>query len=233
MPRPARVVAVGAPHHITQRGNNRQDVFLIDEDRLSYLKLLAEQSRLCGLGRLGYCLMSNHVQLVAIPAGPDSMARTLCRAHSQYAQWFHRRYHRSGHLWQGRFFSCSLGADCLVTALAYVDLNPVRAGMVGWAEDYPWSSARPHVEGKDARGLIDCSAWAEVRGISNWQAMLREPLAEERARRIRSATQVGMPLGAEPFVAVLERQAGRFLRLRGRGRPPDIETLTARGSSAA
>ena len=87
--------------------------------------------------------MTNHVHLVAVPESADSMARTLRRAHSQYAQWFNRRYHRSGHLWQGRFFSCSLGPDHLVTALAYVDLNPVRAGLVGWAEAVPQAQKLP------------------------------------------------------------------------------------------
>jgi putative transposase len=220
MPRQARVVAVGAPHHITQRGNNRQDVFLVDEDRLTYLQLLAQQSRSCGLALLGYCLMTNHVHLVAVPDQADSMARTLRRAHSRYAQWFNRRYHRSGHLWQGRYFSCSLGPDHLVTALAYVDLNPVRAGMVGWAEDYPWSSARAHVDGSDTRGVIDLAGWAEVRGITAWRETLRDPLSQQHAQTIRAATQVGAPLGAESFVAALEQQRGRPLKLRTRGRPP-------------
>ena len=234
MPRQARVVAVGAPHHITQRGNNRQDVFLVDEDRLTYLQLLAEQSRLCGISLLGYCLMTNHVHLVAVPESADSMARTLRRAHSQYAQWFNRRYHRSGHLWQGRFFSCSLGPDHLVTALAYVDLNPVRAGLVGWAEDYPWSSARAHVKGIDARGVLDLKSWSEVRGITAWPQTLRVPIPEQRAHKIRVATQVGAPLGAESFVSALEQQLDRPLKLRGRGRPPSTETSKkARRASVA
>jgi putative transposase len=224
MPRQARVVAVGAPHHITQRGNNRQDVFLVDEDRLTYLELLTGQSRLCGLNLLGYCLMTNHIHLVAVPDSEESMARTLRRAHSRYAQWFNRRYHRTGHLWQGRYFSCSLGPDHLVTALAYVDLNPVRAGMVGWAEDYPWSSARAHVDGANPRGVVDVAGWAEVRGITGWQQTLRDPIPEERAQRIRMATQVGAPLGAESFVSELEQQSGRPLKLRARGRPAGTDT---------
>jgi len=161
------------------------------------------------------------------------MARALRRAHSQYAQWFNRRYHRSGHLWQGRFFSCGLGPDHLVTALAYVDLNPVRAGMVGWAEDYPWSSARAHVEGSDARGMLDLAAWGEVRGITAWQQTLRDPISTEHAQTIRTATQVGAPLGSGSFVAALEQQQGRTLKLRVRGRPPRVETLRAHRSGAA
>ena len=263
MARKARVVADGVPHHITQRGNNRQDVFLLSEDRRFYLETLranCKQHRVAILGLLSlqkpteiiprtllgqrflasgtlpyrHRLMTNHVHLVAVPDQADSMARTLRRAHSRYAQWFNRRYHRSGHLWQGRYFSCSLGPDHLVTALAYVDLNPVRAGMVGWAEDYPWSSARAHVDGSDTRGVIDLAGWAEVRGITAWRETLRDPLSQQHAQTIRAATQVGAPLGAESFVAALEQQRGRPLKLRTRGRPPSTEMpRKTRSASAA
>ena len=126
-------MAEGVPHHITQRGNNRQDVFLVDEDRRFYLDTLAEDCRRCGVGVLGYCLMTNHVHLVAVPERADSFARALRRSHSRYAQRFNRQYGRSGHLWQNRFFSCPLGRDHLLTALFYVDQNPLRAGSVGQA----------------------------------------------------------------------------------------------------
>ena len=96
MPRAARVVAEGVPHHITQRGNNRQDVFLVDEDRRFYLETLAEDCRRCGVGVLGYCLMTNHGRLVAVPERTDSFARALPQSHSRYAQRFNRQYGRSG-----------------------------------------------------------------------------------------------------------------------------------------
>ena len=111
VPRAARVVAEGVPHHITQRGNNRQDVFLVDEDRRFYLETLAEDCRRCGVGVLGYCLMTNHAHLVAVPERADSFARALRRPHSGYTQRFNRHYGRSGHLWQNRFFSSPLGRD--------------------------------------------------------------------------------------------------------------------------
>ena len=120
-----------------------------------------------------------------------------------------------------------------MTALAYVNLSPVRAGMVGWAEDYPWSSARAHVEGSDARGMLDLAAWGEVRGITAWQQTLRDPISTEHAQTIRTATQVGAPLGSGSLVAALEQQQGRTLKLRVRGRPPRVETLRAHRSGAA
>ena len=228
MPRQARVVAVGAPHHITQRGNNCQDVFLLESDRHRYVGLLAEHSRQCGVQILGYCLMTNHVHLVAIPNRSDSLANTLRRTHSRYAQSFNQRYGHSGHLWQNRFFSCGLDRDHLVTALAYVDLNPVRAGMVGSAQDYAWSSAQAHVEEKDPLGLIDFSLWRQVRGRDDWAASLSRSPDADATRRLREATQRGVPLGSDGFVGALEQSTGRCLTLRGPGRPPRPNARHAR-----
>jgi putative transposase len=219
MPRQARVVAVGAPHHITQRGNNRQDVFLSDEDRRVYLDLIREQSQACELALLGYCLMTNHVHLVAIPRREDSLAQALRRAHSQYSQWFNRRYRRSGHLWQSRYFSCSLDRDHLIAALLYVDLNPVRAALVGDAQLYPWTSAPAHVTGEDRWGLVDIQEWRQLRVRVEWSDALNRPLPESELTKLRLATRSGAPCGGVEFVRSLEEKAGRCLELRARGRP--------------
>ena len=210
MPRKPRVVAAGVPHHVTQRGNNRQDIFLIDEDRRFYLAALAANSRRHGLRVVGYCLMTNHVHLVVVPDQPDSLRWTLQRTHSQYAQRFNRHYGRSGHLWQGRFFSCPLGRDRLVTALAYVDLNPVRAHIVGRAGHYPWSSATAHLDGHDPSGLIDMQMWREVPSAMHWADALELPSSE--AGCLRQATLAGLPLGEPEFVERLEQVFSRPLR---------------------
>ena len=109
MSRLARAIAVGCPHHITQRGNNRQPVFLVDEDRQVYLELLREQADKYGLEILAYCLMDNHIHLVAIPHQEDALAKAVGRTQFRYTQYFNRSHQRSGHLWQGRFSSCALG----------------------------------------------------------------------------------------------------------------------------
>jgi putative transposase len=220
MPRNARVVAVGAPHHITQRGNNRQTVFLVDEDRRFYLETFREDSRRYGLRVLGYCLITNHVHLVAVPERENTLARAMQRTHSRYAQRFNRPYGRSGHLWQNRFFSCALDRDHLVTALAYVDLNPVRAGLAGSGEQYPWSSARAHVSGVDVASLVDIAAWREVRGVGDWGDMLSGPPDEDECRALRQATLTGLPLGEAEFVKGMEKEAGRRLTPGRVGRPP-------------
>jgi putative transposase len=158
MPRQARVVAVAVPHHITHRGNNRQDVFLSDEDRRRYQNLLRDQLEPCGIDLLGWCWMTNHVHMIVIPDRPDSLAKLVMRVHSRYAQDFNRRYKRTGHLWHSRFFSCSLGAGHLQTALLYVDRNPLRAGLVGEATAYPWSSAREHASAADEAKMLSCGS---------------------------------------------------------------------------
>ena len=161
MPRQSRVVAVDVPHHITHRGNNRQDVFLSDEDRRRYQQLLADSLAPCQAELLGWCWMSNHVHLIVVPRREDSLARLVRRTHSAYTQEFNRRRSRDGHLWRSRFYSCALGPNRLQTALLYVDLNPVRAGMTGEAVAWEWSSARAHIAGRDETGLLAWDTLAE------------------------------------------------------------------------
>ena len=144
VPRRPRVVAPGVAHHITQRGNNRQLVFHSDYDRRLYVDLLARYAGANSVRMLGYCLMSNHVHLVAVPGRPESLARALRSTHSEYAASLNRSENRRGHLWQGRFFSCPLDPAHLATALRYVDLNPVRARLVNSAAEWAWSRARAH-----------------------------------------------------------------------------------------
>jgi putative transposase len=144
MPRRSRLVVPEIAHHITQRGNDRQAVFFSADDRRLYLHLLAQQAAACGTHILGYCLMTNHVHLVAAPDREDSLARTLGRTHAEYAQAVNRSRSRTGHLWQNRFFSCPLDPSHLENVMRYVDLNPVRAGLTDAAWEWPWSSARVH-----------------------------------------------------------------------------------------
>ena len=159
MPRIARAIAVGCAHHITQRGNNRQDVFFVDEDRRVYLELLQEQAQKYGLEILAYCLMTNHVHLVAIPHEEEALAQAIGRTHFRYTQYVNRFHGRSGHLWQGRFHSCALDGRHLWPALKYVELNPVRAKLCRRAWQYPWSSAALHTDEKAESELLNLPRW--------------------------------------------------------------------------
>lgn len=144
MSRVARIVVPGFAHHVTQRGNRRADVFETDEDRHAYLRFLTQYADKHGLSVWAYCLMTNHVHLVVVPEREDSLAKALRDAHTVYAMRFNTRTRLSGHVWQGRFYSCPMDETHLWTAVRYVERNPVRAGLVSRAEDYPWSSAPAH-----------------------------------------------------------------------------------------
>ncbi len=152
MPRIARVVIPGIPHHVTQRGNRREDVFSEDNDRQRYLRLLLEYSAKHGLKTLAYCLMTNHIHLVCIPERADTLASVFRPLDLRYTQHFNWSQRISGRLWQGRPFSCALDDAHLCAALRYVERNPVRARMVRKAEHYAWSSAAAHC----GRAAIPC-----------------------------------------------------------------------------
>jgi putative transposase len=144
MPRRARIAIPGLPHHVTHRGNRRGETFLSDGDRETYLRRLLRAGEHLGLELWAYCLMTNHVHLVVRPVRPDSLARTIRDVHGQHARALNRTQGWVGHLWANRYYSTPLGPEHLWAAVRYVECNPVRAGLVGVAEDYPWSSARAH-----------------------------------------------------------------------------------------
>jgi putative transposase len=212
-------VVPGLPHHVTQRGNNRQDVFFVDDDRRAYLKLLAEQSARYGLSILGLCLMDNHVHLIAIPARPDSLAKAVGRTHWLYAQYVNRLHGRSGHLWQNRFHSSPMDAQHCLLAMRHVERNPLRAGLCRIARRYGWSSAAAHCGGGDPWGVLDLAGWRELSGGLDWESALEEPVEPRDLGRIRRAMRTGRPLAGDRFLSNLERRLGRRLRPLKVGRP--------------
>ena len=225
MPRIARVVAVGAPHHVTQRGNNRQQVFFTDLDRRVYVTLLPQQAARHDLRVLGWCLMPNHVH---IPEHGRSLARALGRAHYHYTIYLNRQRIRSGHLLQNRFFSTPLDRDHLHTALRYVDLNPVRAGLVKQAVDYEWSSAAAHIGARDEWLLLDRKSWRRICTRRDWADALRDPVIEaDQMKQLRRATQTGRPLGSNAFVEKLEARLQRPLKRRKTGPSRQVRAAVA------
>ena len=140
MPRIARIVAVGLPHHITQRGNYNQNVFLDDNDRKRYAYWIQEYSAKYGLSILSFCLMQNHVHFIVIPNRGDLLAKTLNAAHMRYSQYFNKKMRAKGHLWQGRFYSCVLDEVHLIAAARYIERNPVRANIVRKPWEWKWSA---------------------------------------------------------------------------------------------
>jgi REP-associated tyrosine transposase len=220
MGRSARIVAAGTPHHITQRGNNRQDVFPCEDDFGLYLEILNAQSRKWAMEIHAYCLMNNHVHLIATPRNPGSLAKAVGRTHYRYALLANRTHGSSGHLWQNRFYSCILDdGNHLLAAIRYVERNPVRAGMVGHAWDYPWSSAAAHLSGKDVNGLLDMHRWAIWSHNIDWRARLSGEDSEEFLAQVRTSTHRGNALAGDDFIEKLEKHLGKSLRPLPVGRP--------------
>jgi len=223
MARRPRTVFCDLPHHVTQRGNYRQDVFLGDEDRRRYLEWLHTYARKYGLDIWAYCLMDNHVHLIAVPRNETALARTLATVHMRHAQSVNRQHQLRGHLWQGRFFSCPMDETYLLAAARYVECNPVRAGLVTAPAQWPWSSAPAHLGGP-ADPLLDGAGWPEPPLLRRWAQLLATAGTPEEIDAIRRQTYSGRPLGTQSFVHQLEDQAGHPLAPRPRGRPRKTRT---------
>jgi putative transposase len=214
-------VLPGIAHHVTQRGNNRQDVFFTDEDRRMYLDILEQTSRQFGLCVHGYCLMTNHIHIIAVPGHEESLALGIGRANLRYSMAINKLHGRSGHLWQDRFFSCALDDRHYLDAMRYVERNPVRAKMARRAWLWPWSSAAAHAgQEQPAHPVLDLQAWAAL-GISadDWRRELVEKDDESFTQSMRHSLRTGWPLGSDSFISKLETLVGKRLRPMPHGRP--------------
>jgi len=220
MPRLARVVVPGTPHHITQRGNRGASVFFSKADRLRYLELLAEYAALHSVEITAYCLMTNHVHLIATPATKEALGAMLKPVHLRYAQELNRQQGEHGILWQGRFYSCAMDDDHFWEAVRYVERNPVRAKMVERADQYPWSSAAAHCGLRTDELLTELTARpVETAQWAAWLGDEEDPAVQER---LRAATRTGRPAGGEAFVDFVEKVLGRVVRRRKAGRPRKV-----------
>ena len=199
------------------------DVFIDAEDRHLYLELLREYSRRHRMRVWDYNLMTNHTHLIVVPETDAAMSDAMRDTHGAYATMFNRKYGFTGHLWQARFYSCVLDDEHLWHAVRYVERNPVRAGMVVRAEDYPWSGAAPHVLGEEDRYLD--AGLPLIGQIENWSAWLAGDDEDEAVRAIRDATATGRACGSEEFVRRLESEYGRPLRPQKRGRKPQARIV--------
>jgi putative transposase len=217
MARLARVVIPGHPHHVTQRGNGGARTFFGDDDYALYRDLLAAHCRAAAVEVWAWCLMPNHVHLILVPTNQDGLRRALARVHRAYAGIIQARRKRSGHFWQGRFGAVAMDEDYLAAALRYVALNPVRARLVGRAQDWRWSSTRAHLRGRDD-GLTALQPIKDR--FPRFADLLAAELDSELFERLRAAESIGRPLGSDRFLARLERRTGRTLKPARRGPKP-------------
>ena len=205
----ARVVAPGLPHHITQRGNRRMETFFAESDYREYLSLMAEWCNRCRVQIWSYCLMPNHVHLIAVPESEDGLRRAIGEAHRRYTRYINFQKGWKGHLWQGRFASFPMDEQYLISTARYVELNPVRARLVKRPEEYKWSSAKAHLQGEDDI-LVKVHPLSAI--IGNWQDLLSIESPEEDLDFIRQHERTGRPMGSDGFLTSLEQITGRVLK---------------------
>ncbi len=218
MPRIGRAVAAGFPHHVIQRGNNRENVFFDTTDRKQYLSLLKKYSAKWESPIMAYCLMSNHIHLLTKPNSEESLFKMMQGLTLCYTQYINRTYHRTGRLWESRFHSCIVDQEKYLWPVArYIEQNPVRAGMVEKSEDYPYSSASAHVTGsKDP--VLGGVLFDTVRR-EDYILLLRSGIPQKEIEHLRYVTRTGRPFGNEGFVVEMEKKLKRRLLQRPKGRP--------------
>ncbi len=217
MPRIARAVAIDFPHHIIQRGNNRQKVFFAIDTRKKYLELVKEYALQWDASVLAYCLMTNHIHLLIKPHQEDSLAKMMQGVSQGYAKYINRRYKRTGRLWESRYYSCVVDEESYLWQVAwYIEKNPKRAGLVRQEEDYPYSSARAHVLDVPDKVLTEELFDTEER--NGYIEFLKTEPTDKEISNIRKATKIGRPkigrpLGDENFIIKIGRLLGRhFLK---------------------
>lgn len=201
MARIARVVAPEFPHHIIQRGNRRQKVFFNENDYSQYLRLLNNYSHRFKVDILAYCLMPNHIHLIAIPHKDGNLAQAIGETHRNYTRFINFREKWRGYLWQGRFSSYVLDERYLLAVTRYILLNPVKAKIVKKPWDYKWSSTKHHM-------MIDNSFLIKdnlLKGlIGDWKDFLQTLTGDDDVRLFQLHERTGRPLGNNAFIEKLE-----------------------------
>ncbi len=219
MPRLARSVFADIPHHITQRGNRREDVFFTDDDRLIYLEWLKFYCEKHNVSVFAYCLMTNHVHLVLTPHSENGLQRVLKPLHMRYSQHINKIKGWKGHLWQGRFFSSPLDDAYTWSTIRYIERNSVQAGMILKSEDYRWSSAAAHCGLKEGSLLETLPSSMNRVSQENWSKWLALPEKQDVSDIIQRNIEKGLPCGNDNFIKKLEAVAKRSLRYKPQGRP--------------
>ncbi len=216
MARLSRLVIPGYPHHVTQRGVRSMNIFHNDEDRLAYLEFMAKEGKRFGVTFLAWCLMDNHVHLIAVPDAETSLARAIGEAHRRYTRMKNFAEGVRGYLFQGRFFSCVLDEPHLLAAARYVELNPVKAGLVSQPWEYPWSSCQFSCGRQTSDYLVKDNILLEM--VDDWPAFLRQA-DDMNEEEVVKCTKTGRPVGDKNFIQSLEVLTGRTLYTAKPGRP--------------
>ena len=213
-----RMVLPGIPHHITQRGNRGERTVFEDGDYALYLDLLADAAERYGVEIWSYCLMPNHVHIIAVPRDIVAQGRTFRHVHRHYTGYVNARMRVTGHLWQGRYSTVGMDEHHLFAALRYVALNPVRARLAARPEDWAWSSVYAHFAGQDDQVVKVAPA---LERIGDFRAFPGEPFDEAFTyAALRHAETIGRPVGSPEWLEDMEQQSGLALLPRKHGPKP-------------
>jgi len=225
MARLPRYFVKGQAQHLIQRGNNREPIFVCDEDYSFYLECLQDAAERFGCAIHAYVLMTNHVHLLATPETEQSLPKALQSVGRRYVQYFNHTYNRTGTLWEGRYKATLIDSDqYLLTCMRYIELNPVRADMVDHPGDYPWSSYRANAAGDENQLLTQHLIYNRLdrncdARLSAYRQLFRGRLAKADVDAIREATNKAWVLGNDRFRLKIEALSGRRTSQKPRGRP--------------
>lgn len=205
MPRRNRIIVPNYPHHITQRGSRKMDVFFCDQDRLTYMQLLSKYAELYGVQIVAYCLMTNHIHHILVPLEQDSISQTLKLTHMRYASLINARMNWTGHLWQQRFYSSPLDENYFWHAVRYLEQNPIKANLARKPYDYCWSSAAEYCAIRPIKYINTTNKWVNMILMKeDYNTWISEHEDIEAVDRIRNNTSRDLPCGERDFISKIE-----------------------------
>jgi putative transposase len=229
MPRKPRYYLPGIPAHVVQRGNCRQAVFYEDNDYRVYLAWLREGAEKYGCAIHAYVLMTNHVHLLMTPESRESISRIIQHVGRHYVTYINHTYGKSGTLWEGRHKGCIIDTDTyLLACMRYIELNPVRAGMVKQPADYPWSSYAANASGKYDNIVTPHACYLAIAASEHerryaYRELFRQSLEPEQVHDIRATVQTGTPLGNDRFKEEIEQILNCKVGQAKQGRPKKVK----------
>ena len=237
MARLPRLYFPDCAQHIIQRGNNREACFYDNADYQAYLSFLKDAAEKYEVAIHAFVLMTNHVHLLATPKEEFSISRMMQALGRKYVQYFNFTYKRTGTLWEGRFKSTLVGSErYLLTVYRYIELNPVRAAMVGHASEYPWSSYRANAMGKAIKLLTPHDEYLKLGAtkmlrLKSYSALFNGLMESRTVEEIRQATNKAWVLGSERFKRQIEERTGRRPRALEHGGDRRSGRFNKRGQS--
>lgn len=235
MARLPRLVVPHQPHHVIQHGNDRQLIFRDADDHLAFLKWMREAARHFKVAIHAYALMPNHLHLLATPSDSLGLGRMMQWIGRHYVPYFNQKYDRTGTLWQGRYKATVIDSErYFLICSAFIELNPVRAGLASTPEEYAWSSYAHHIGTKSDPVVTDHALYW---GLGNtpfgreaaYKSLLEQGLSAQEIRTVTEATSKGWALGSDRFKAQLEKSVKRRVQPARRGRPPKVPTPSSHG----